>query len=90
MLNVKITGLETLQRELGDAQRALASLDGSIATLKVEPNDPASVQAATRHMEAAVDSKVGAYGSNPLISEVVEVAKEHYRSQILKLADSNK
>lgn len=40
MINVKITGLDKLQRELKDAQRAFQSLEGTIATLKWNPADP--------------------------------------------------
>ena len=54
---LKITGLDNLQRELQDAQRAFKALDGQITTVKFNPEDQASIQAAIASMEAAVDEK---------------------------------
>jgi hypothetical protein len=55
---VKIEGLDKLQRELQDAERALMTLDGTIANLKFDPDDRQSVQNAIRQMETAIDTKV--------------------------------
>ena len=63
-MNINITGLDQLQRQLEEAQRALNSLDGTIDTLKFNPNDPQSVQAAIQQMEAAIDSKIAPYRNN--------------------------
>ncbi len=38
-MNFSITGLDKLQRDLADAQRAFQSLDGTLATLEFEPDD---------------------------------------------------
>jgi len=90
MFDVKITGLTELQRDLEDAQRAIASLGGTIAEVKVNPDDPASVEKALREMEAAIDRIVAPHGNNKLVATVVKAAKEEYRKRILKLADSKK
>jgi hypothetical protein len=86
MLSVKITGLEKLQRELEEAQRALQALDGTIATLRFKPNDPESVQEAIRQMEASVDAKVAPYRGNALVETVTEKSKDAYRAKILEMA----
>ena len=86
MTSIKITGLDKLQRELMDAERALSSMYGTIATLQITPSDPASVHAAIREMESAVDSKVSSYRGNGVVEPLVKAAKEHYREEILKLA----
>jgi hypothetical protein len=61
-LNVNITGLQKLQRELEEAQRGCQSLN---ATLKFDPADSNSVKEAIRQMEAAVDGKVASYRGRP-------------------------
>ena len=86
MAEIKIKGLNELQRDLENAQMALASLHGPIAEIAINPNDPASVQEAIRQMEAAVDSKVAPYGNNKLVATVVKAAKEEYRKLLLKRA----
>jgi hypothetical protein len=85
-MSIKITGLDKLQRELEDAQRAFQSLDGTIATLRFNPDDPESVQEAIRQMEAAVDAKVAPYHGNALVSTVAQKSKAAYRAKILEMA----
>lgn len=88
MSSVKITGLEKLQRELEEAQRALQALDGTIGTLRFKPDDPESVQEAIRQMEASVDAKVAPYRGNALVSTLAQKSKEAYRAKIGELAAS--
>ena len=82
-INVNITGLDKLQRDLEDAQRALRSLDGEIATIKFDHDDARSVQRAIRQMETAVDKRVAPYGRNALVAKVADATKESFRKQIL-------
>lgn len=86
MLNVKITGLDKLQCDLEEAQRALQSLDGTITTLKFNPADPKSVEEAIRQMEAAVDNKTAPYRGNELVSKLAQGLKDRYRKQIRERA----
>jgi len=79
---IKITGLDALQRELKDAQRALQSLDGTIATLKFDTTNPASVQRAIRQMESAIDSKTGPYRNNAMVMQLATGMKDAYRKAI--------
>jgi hypothetical protein len=81
-----ISGLDDLQRDLADAQRALESLDGHITKIQFDREDQASVKRAIRQMEAAVDNKVAPYGDNPLVSQIVAQAKEHWRAEIMRQA----
>jgi len=83
---LKISGLEKLQRQLEDAQRAFGALDGEIATVRFDPDSPDSVQAAIRSMEAAVDRKVSPYRGNALVESVIPKLKEKYRAAILERA----
>jgi hypothetical protein len=67
----------------------VASLDGEIATLRFNPNDPASVQQALREMEQALESKTAAYSSNALVAKIAEEAKEAFRKRILEAKHEN-
>lgn len=84
MLSIDVSGLEKLQRELADAQRAFQALDGTIATLKFDPTDPKSVEEAIRQIEVAVDSETVAYRNNELVKKVAEEMKVAYRKNILE------
>jgi len=84
MLNINVSGLEKLQRELADAQRAFQALDGTIATLKFDPTDPTSVDGAIRQMEVAIDNKTAPYHGNDLVKKVAQGLKDAYRKKILE------
>jgi ferredoxin len=43
---LKISGLDSLTKELDDAQKALADLDGSIGSVSFDPSDPADIERA--------------------------------------------
>jgi hypothetical protein len=72
---LKIAGLDKLQQQLEDAQRAFRALDGEVATVRFNPEEPGSVEAAIRIMEAAIDSKVGPYRNNALVVSIVPKLK---------------
>jgi len=80
-MNFKITGLDALGKELEDAQRAMKSLDGELATLRIDPNNP---QAAISEMERLVDAKVARYRGNAIVDKMVEGSKEAFRRAILE------
>ena len=83
---LKSTGLDQFSKELGDASRALSALDGTITTLEFDPSDSASVHAAIRQIESAIDSKVSRYRSNPLVADLVRQMKAKYRAEIERRA----
>lgn len=85
-LSVNITGLDKLQRDMKDAQRAFQSLDGTIATLKLDPGNQASVDAAIRQMESAIDAKTRQYRGNALVENAAKGLKEQYRKALLERA----
>jgi hypothetical protein len=82
MIKVGIHGLDKLQRELKDAERAFASLDGTITTLQFDPDDPQSIQQAIQAMETAVDERVRPYSRNPLVTALIPKMKASFREQI--------
>jgi hypothetical protein len=72
IFDIKITGLDELQRKLDEASQAFQALDGELATLRYNPNDPGSIEGAMREMEAAVDAKVAPYAGNALVESVAQ------------------
>lgn len=82
MIKVSVHGLDKLQRELKEAERAFSALHGKITALQFDPDDPASVQQAMREMEAAVDQRVRPYSRNPLVSQLIPKMKASLRAQI--------
>jgi hypothetical protein len=83
---MKITGLDTLQKNLADAQKALAALDGELGSVNFNPHDPSSIEAAIAEVERMVDERLGAYASNPIVGPLAEQMKEKYREGILAKA----
>ena len=79
-----LKGLDQLTKQLNDASRAIQSLDGEIATVRIVPGDEASVQAAIREMEAAIDRKTALYRGNPLVDSMVTQMKAKYREHIIE------
>lgn len=87
---LKITGLDKLQRQLEDAQRAFQALNGQFAEVRFDPNNQASVQAAIEAMESAIDQKVAPYLGNALVENIVPRMKAKYREAILERAENAK
>ena len=82
----KVTGLDKLTKELEDAQRALAQIDGDIGNVSLDPHDPASLEQAIVAMEQMIDAKVGRYAKNAIVGPMIEQMKEQYRAGILQKA----
>lgn len=85
-MSFKISGFDQLQKTLSEASEALSSLDGELAVLKFNPEDPVSVEAAITQMEEAINEKLAPYGDNEIIEGIAEEMKEKYREQILETA----
>jgi hypothetical protein len=83
---VKITGLDDLQLQLEQAQRAFAALDGDLITLKFDPENQASIDAAIASMEQAIDAKAAPFRGNMLIDSIIPQIKEKYRIGIMERA----
>jgi hypothetical protein len=85
-MGFEFEGLEKLQKEFALASKALQALDGEITTLRFDPSEPASVEAAIAQLEQAIDDKIGPYRGNPMVESVATQMKEKYREQILERA----
>jgi hypothetical protein len=84
---VELSGFKELQKTLDDAQRALKSLDGDLATLRVDPYNP---QTAIAEMERAVDAKLAPYRGNAIVEQIADASKEQFRNYILQQAEEAK
>lgn len=82
----KINGLDKISRDLEDAQKALAEMDGELGTVSFNPHDPASIEAAIQDVERLIDARLGSYASNPIVGPLAEGMKEQYRQGILDKA----
>lgn len=80
---LKVTGLDKLQKELNDAQKALSELDGTLGEVHFDPDDPSSIEGAIQTANQLIDERVGKYSSNSIIGPLVDDMKETYRSNIL-------
>jgi hypothetical protein len=84
-MGVKITGLDQFQRQLSQAGEAFKSLDGTVATLRFNSGDPASIDAAHRQVDDAIDAKIAPYRGNPLVENIAKALREKYHAHIDKL-----
>ena len=82
----KITGLDKLSRDLEDAQKAMTAMDGELGSVRFDPHDPASIEAAIQEVDRLIDERLGSYASNPLIGPLAEGMKEQYRQGIIDKA----
>jgi hypothetical protein len=90
IMSVKVTGLDQLQRQLSQAGEAFKSLDGTVATLRFNTGDPASIDAAHREIDDAIDAKIAPYQGNPLVENVAKTLREKYHAHIEKLVTDAK
>jgi len=87
---MEIINLDKFQQELEQARKVFSSLDGNIASLQFDPQDPASVKLAISRMETAIDQKVAPYRHNPLVCGMANELKKQYRTEIAKLAEDER
>jgi hypothetical protein len=83
---IKITGFDDLSRELEDAQKALAEIDGELGIVNFDPYDAASIESAIQKMEEMIDGKVGRYSGNAIVGPMIQQMKNHYRDSIIDKA----
>jgi hypothetical protein len=85
-----IKGLDQLQKQLHQAQEALRLVEGDLGTVSFDPNDPESIEAAMRQIDALIDERLGDYLQNPIIGPLAESMKEKYREAVLEQAQAKR
>ena len=84
MLN--ITGLDSLQKRLAEAQTALAAVNGELGTLTFNPEDPASIEGAIAESERLVDERLGKYAENTIVGPLIQQMKDAFRAAVVEKA----
>lgn len=83
---IKIKGLDALTKKVNQLARFAEEVDGELATVAFDPNDPSSIEAAIGEMEAALEQKAGSYAGNDMVVNLVEQMKANLRERILERA----
>ena len=86
----KIMELYQMRLQVEDACRAFQSLDRELAKISLTPGDSASLAAALRQMEAAVDRKAAPFRGNKFVDPYVKPLKDKYRAAIREKAAAGK
>jgi hypothetical protein len=84
---MKVTGFDQVARQFEELTAALKSLDGDLATVSFDPNQPESIDQAIRVMEETIDRKVAPYRNNQMVGGIVSELKAKYRAAIRERAD---
>jgi len=83
---IKISGLDSLTRQLDEAQQALREIDGDLGSVSFDPNDPASIEGAIQKLDALIDSRLAPWATNALVEQLSNQVKEQFRSTIIERA----
>lgn len=75
-----------LARLAAEADSVLEKISGKVGTVKFDAFDDASIAAAIKQMEHAIDREVGRHRANPFVAPIVTQLKESYREGILNTA----
>lgn len=81
---LKIKGLDALSKNLDGLAKALESL--KTMNVQFDPNDPASIDAAVKDMEAQVDAQVEPWAGSPFVDQIIAGTKEQITEMILERA----
>jgi len=88
-MGVKITGIDKLQKQLKEVEKATEALNGSY-DVRFDANDPASIENAIQEAYNLVDERAASYATNPMVSPLIEHMKENLRQQILDSAEQQR
>jgi uncharacterized protein YegL len=75
-----------LARKLQEVSDAVEALDGELTTVKFDPTDQTSVEAAISQVSDAIDAKIASYRGNEMVENIATELKEKYTQQILDRA----
>ncbi|EOJ5546041.1 hypothetical protein ACKKCY_004757 [Escherichia coli] len=77
-MSVKITGLDKMQKQLKEVERATEALNGSY-DVHFDANDPVSIENAIQEAYSMVYERASGYATNPMVSPLIEHMKENLR-----------
>ena len=85
-VKMEASAMKEVQREFKEAGEAIDALEGEIATIRVDPNDPRSLERALQEMKQAVDQKIVRYRENRLVRTIAEKARMVFEEQLREKA----
>lgn len=88
-MGVKITGIDNLQKQLKEVEKVTEALNGSY-DLRFDVNDPVSIENAIQDACSMVDERASGYANNPMVTPLIEHAKENLRQYILDSAEQQR
>ena len=88
-MSVKITGLDKMQKQLKEVERATEALNGSY-DVHFDANDPVSIENAIQEAYSMVYERASGYATKPMVSPLIEHMKENLRQQILDRAEQQR
>ena len=87
-----IKGLDAFSKKIKKIEKELedvaSALDGDLATVSFDPNDPQSIELAIQRIEADIDDRVGSSDSSGIVSNIVAQLKDQARQAILDRAEN--
>jgi len=84
---IETDSLRRIARELNAALEALKALESEFGTIRFDPRDPHSIDAAIEAMETKVDKELVAFRANPFITPFIDSLKASQRQAILDQAN---
>ncbi|PHV09817.1 hypothetical protein [Chitinimonas sp. BJB300] len=81
-----ITGLDSLQKTLSEAQTALEAVSGELGTLDFNPENPESIEAAIVESERLINERLGAYVGNTIVGPLIQQMKDTFRTAVIEKA----
>ena len=81
---IKIEGLDKLQRQLSEAEKAIKDLGSESVDVSFNPHDAASIEVAIQHAMSLIDHRMSTYAANPFVVPLIEQFKEASRNAILE------
>ena len=81
-----ITGLDSLQKTLSEAQIALEAVNGELGTLTFNPEEPKNNETAIAESERLVDERRGTYSGNMIVEPLIQQMKDAFRTAVIEKA----
>lgn len=80
--NLRFDGFAEFSKHLAGLSDFGKAMDGKIADLRFNPDDPASVEAAVTSIEAEIDRRLAPFGDNATAVAMAEDLKRRYAAGI--------
>lgn len=86
MFEMQSNGLDEFNRQFEELNAAIPELSGKSCEVRFDPSNPNQVRIAIEAMENAVDARLSPFFHNPLVHQLADAAKQHFKEQIIKRA----